>query len=79
MSEQVQEIAGKTDLSQFNNDWYHPGGSTLKRILWFLVNALFLISRQSHPCQYRNEEMMTNRCNEIKIHKEDRAYPAWHY
>lgn len=33
----------KTDLSQFNNDWYQPGGSALKRVLWFYVNALFFI------------------------------------
>lgn len=33
----------KTDLSQFNNDFYNPGGSPLKRALWFVINAIFLI------------------------------------
>ena len=33
----------KTDLSKFNNDFYHPGGSTVKRSLWFMVNVLFFI------------------------------------
>ena len=31
----------KTDLSSYNNSPYHPGGNTVKRILWFYVNALF--------------------------------------
>lgn len=30
----------KVDLSSFNNDWYHPGAGGLKRILWYLVNAI---------------------------------------
>lgn len=35
MTEQV-----KTDLSQYNNDWYNPG-SRIKRIVWYVVNILF--------------------------------------
>ncbi|MCI4668420.1 MAG: WcaF family extracellular polysaccharide biosynthesis acetyltransferase [Bacteroidia bacterium] len=35
---------GKTNLLAFNNDWYKPGGSAIKRVLWFLVNAVFLIN-----------------------------------
>jgi putative colanic acid biosynthesis acetyltransferase WcaF len=31
----------KTDLSQFNNDWYSPGAGAGKRLLWFIVNGLF--------------------------------------
>jgi putative colanic acid biosynthesis acetyltransferase WcaF len=31
----------KTDLSTYNNAWYQPG-SMLKRLLWYLVNALVL-------------------------------------
>jgi putative colanic acid biosynthesis acetyltransferase WcaF len=31
---------GKTDLSKFENSWYSPGGSGLKRGLWYLTNEL---------------------------------------
>lgn len=34
----------QTDLSSYNNAPFHPGGSTLKRLLWFYVNAIFLKS-----------------------------------
>src|SRR5688500_7628523 len=34
----------KTDLSKFNNDWYSPGASLLKRSIWFVVNAFFFIN-----------------------------------
>jgi putative colanic acid biosynthesis acetyltransferase WcaF len=30
----------KTDLSAYNNSPYHPGGTMLKRVLWYYVNAL---------------------------------------
>ena len=33
----------KTDLSKFNNDWYKKGGSSVKRISWYILNAIFLI------------------------------------
>ena len=33
-----------TDLSNFNNDWYNPGGSKLKRALWYCVNVLFFLN-----------------------------------
>ncbi|MFA6088103.1 WcaF family extracellular polysaccharide biosynthesis acetyltransferase [Mucilaginibacter sp.] len=29
----------QTDLASYNNHPYHPGGSGIKRILWFYVNA----------------------------------------
>ncbi len=29
------------NLSKFNNSWYSPKAGVLKRMLWFLVNALF--------------------------------------
>lgn len=32
----------KTDLSLYDNSWYNPGGSALKRTIWYFVNALFL-------------------------------------
>jgi len=31
----------QTDLSQYNNAWYQPGGSALKRLLWYFVNVIF--------------------------------------
>lgn len=34
-------MAGKTTLQHYNNKQYDPGGSWLKRILWFYVSASF--------------------------------------
>lgn len=34
----------KTNLSTFNNDWYNPGGSAVKRILWYFINTWFFKS-----------------------------------
>lgn len=31
----------KVDLSHYNNDWYSPGASGIKRILWYYTNSLF--------------------------------------
>jgi len=39
----IRMTTAKTDLSQFNNDWYRPGSPVL-RALWFVVNALFFIN-----------------------------------
>jgi len=33
----------KSDLSSFNNDWYRPG-SSVKRLLWYFFNVLFLLN-----------------------------------
>ena len=33
----------KTDLSKYNNSWYKPGGK-IKRLLWYLINAIFFNS-----------------------------------
>lgn len=33
----------KTDLSQYDNSWYNPGGA-LKRLLWYLTNVLFFLN-----------------------------------
>lgn len=35
----------KTDLSTYNNDWYRPGAGRGRRLLWYLVSAVFY---QSH-------------------------------
>jgi len=32
----------KTDLSSYNNAPFQPGGTSLKRFLWYYLNALFL-------------------------------------
>lgn len=32
----------KTDLSKFNNSWYNPGGNSIKRLLWYFCNLLFI-------------------------------------
>jgi putative colanic acid biosynthesis acetyltransferase WcaF len=31
----------KTDLSAYNNSWYHPG-APLKRVVWYFMNELFM-------------------------------------
>ncbi|WP_434037657.1 WcaF family extracellular polysaccharide biosynthesis acetyltransferase [Formosa sp. 4Alg 33] len=33
----------KTDLSNYNNNWYQPGGK-LKILLWYFINVLFFIN-----------------------------------
>ncbi|SMO40772.1 putative colanic acid biosynthesis acetyltransferase WcaF [Saccharicrinis carchari] len=32
----------RTNLSKYNNNWYNPG-NTIKRTLWYFVNAVFFI------------------------------------
>ena len=32
----------KVDFSVYDNSWYNPGGSSLKRVLWYFTNILFL-------------------------------------
>lgn len=34
----------QVDLSQYNNDWYQPGGNFIKRGLWYVVNVLFFLN-----------------------------------
>lgn len=31
----------RTDLSKYDNSWYHPGGSFMKRLAWYFVNEWF--------------------------------------
>jgi putative colanic acid biosynthesis acetyltransferase WcaF len=31
-----------TDLSKYDNNWYHPGAGIVKRTLWYFVNHLVL-------------------------------------
>ncbi len=34
----------QTDLSLYNNSPFHPGGTAVKRLLWYYLNSLFLKS-----------------------------------
>lgn len=36
--------ASKTNLSKYNNDWYQPGGSVLKKTCWYVLHAIFIHS-----------------------------------
>lgn len=44
MNEVLSYSQARTDLSAYNNDWYNPGASTLKRTLWYCVNASVFIN-----------------------------------
>ena len=37
-------MKGRTDLSNYTNDWYKPGGSSLKRLFWYFTNLIFFQS-----------------------------------
>jgi putative colanic acid biosynthesis acetyltransferase WcaF len=30
----------KTDLSKYDNSWYHSGGSIIRRVFWYFINHL---------------------------------------
>jgi putative colanic acid biosynthesis acetyltransferase WcaF len=34
---------GKTDLSKYDNSWYHPGRKVVCMV-WYFVNVLFFVS-----------------------------------
>ncbi len=44
MNEAVSVNPGKTDLSVYNNAWYSPRAGAVKRLLWYVANAVFLIN-----------------------------------
>jgi putative colanic acid biosynthesis acetyltransferase WcaF len=44
MNEVLSYSRDRADLSAYNNDWYNPGASALKRTLWYFVNALLFIN-----------------------------------
>ncbi len=44
MNEVLSYSQARTDLSAYNNDWYNPGASALKRTLWYFVNAGLFIN-----------------------------------
>jgi putative colanic acid biosynthesis acetyltransferase WcaF len=35
----------RTDLASFNNKWYDPGASVIKRALWYWISSAFVCSR----------------------------------
>lgn len=37
-------MKGRTDLSKYSNDWYKPGASGLKKLLWYFTNLIFFQS-----------------------------------
>lgn len=39
----------KTDLSRYNNDWFDTGAGAVKRLIWYLVNAVFFNSHALLP------------------------------
>lgn len=40
----IHKMFKKTDLSKFNNSWYHPGRNFVIRIIWYFTNIIFFIS-----------------------------------
>lgn len=50
MLESAETVAGpgSVDLSAFNNSWYRPG-SSLKRVIWYLCNSVFIKSYIPFP------------------------------
>lgn len=53
----------KTDLSNYNNDWYKPGNKFI-RFLWFFVNIFFL---QSKLCPFNNVKVFLLRIFGAKV------------
>jgi putative colanic acid biosynthesis acetyltransferase WcaF len=80
MTTPVQKIQ-QTDLSSYNNAPFHPGGSALKRVLWYYANAIFL--KNSLLPSYRFKSFLL-RCFGAKIGKHVVIKPgvnikyAWH-
>jgi len=31
----------RTNLKEYNNSWYNPGGNPITRVLWYFTNAIF--------------------------------------
>lgn len=42
----------KTDLSKYNNSWYHPG-SGMKRTIWYFINVLFIKNAFNPSSKFR--------------------------
>ena len=44
MNQQANGLQATTDLSVYDNPDYSPGASTIKQLLWYVVNAVFFIN-----------------------------------
>ncbi len=40
----ITEKSTNVNLSAYDNAWYNPGAGTIKRTLWYFVNALFFLN-----------------------------------
>ncbi len=40
----MNAVSGTTNLANYNNSWYNPGGGPVKRLLWYYINILFLMN-----------------------------------
>lgn len=56
-----------TDLSKYDNSWYHPGGSSLKRLIWYFTNLLVI---KNHWNPISSLKVLTLRMFGAKIGKE---------
>src|SRR6267378_3098885 len=45
------------DLSKFDNSWYRPG-SFLKRLLWYVVSALFVKTYAPFPSRFKRQLLL---------------------
>lgn len=43
----------KTDLSKFDNSWYNPGASAIKRLSWYCISAVFFQSSMLLPYAFK--------------------------
>ncbi|MFD2515658.1 WcaF family extracellular polysaccharide biosynthesis acetyltransferase [Pontibacter locisalis] len=41
---EIQQSEKRVQLDTYNNSWYKPGASIVKRSLWLIANALFFIN-----------------------------------
>ncbi len=44
MNNILSKSQGETDLSTYDNSWYSPQAGSIKRLLWYCINALFFIN-----------------------------------
>lgn len=53
-----------TDLNQYDNSWYNPGGTMFKRTLWYFINAIFF---KSHLNPISSIKVRLLRCFGAKV------------
>lgn len=54
----------RADFSKYDNSWYHPGGSFLKRLIWYFTNLLII---KNHWNPVNSLKVMTLRMFGAKI------------